>query len=752
MAETSTAATPPSTPARGAPWRAEIAGGSVSAAAAVPLAIGYGMFAFVALGDRYFTTGVLAGLVSAFVLGIVNVALGDRTTTVYAPRVVTTFALGAILAQNLLPSDARLMVSADAALVITIMLLIVLLAGFFQFSFGLLRVGSLLKHTPHPVMAGFQNAAALLLALVQTGNIIGLDYHVPLTRILHYLGATKPLNVAVAACTCVVMWNAKRLLPKVPPLISGLVAGCVLYYALVAVGLEEHLGPVIGEAPPLQASLGHVFAIADLVQRPDLEEIAWLLLGGSLSIAVIASIDTLLCARLLEVTTRRRPGDNRQLMRMGAANMVAAGLGGITGGVNLGPSMVNHAFGGRTLRSVLVNAAWIGATMLALLPILGALPRVVLSAAILVIAIQHFDPWTTGLLRRLAERRGRGWENVIGDLTVVLIVAVTAIAADLVVAVVFGVAITIVFFLLRMSRNAVRRAYRLDEFHSRRARDPAAMEILAREGHRVLVIELEGPLFFGTAEKLEQFTEAVIDGSLGCVIMDIERVNELDATGAATLIEINDRLARDGCELVLSGHGNRAAVADQLREHGVIAALPDHRAFADLDRALEWAEDRLLLAELGTVASPQEFPLEQLDVFAGLGPEQIARVAPRVVRHSYKRGDILVREGEVGRDLYIIAKGTASAYLNMTGEGRPTRLITFTPGTVFGELALLDEETRSATVQADGFLVCYVLSREAFESLAADEPAIAIRLLANLGRELSVRLRRANRAICHLSL
>jgi CRP-like cAMP-binding protein len=88
----------------------------------------------------------------------------------------------------------------------------------------------------------------------------------------------------------------------------------------------------------------------------------------------------------------------------------------------------------------------------------------------------------------------------------------------------------------------------------------------------------------------------------------------------------------------------------------------------------------------------------------------------------------------------------------MTGEGRPTRLITFTPGTVFGELALLDEETRSATVQADGFLVCYVLTREAFESLAADEPAIAIRLLANLGRELSVRLRRANRAICHLSL
>jgi len=60
MAETSTAATPPSTPARGAPWRAEIAGGSVSAAAAVPLAIGYGMFAFVALGDRVSVAALFA--------------------------------------------------------------------------------------------------------------------------------------------------------------------------------------------------------------------------------------------------------------------------------------------------------------------------------------------------------------------------------------------------------------------------------------------------------------------------------------------------------------------------------------------------------------------------------------------------------------------------------------------------------------------------------------------------------------------
>jgi CRP-like cAMP-binding protein len=70
---------------------------------------------------------------------------------------------------------------------------------------------------------------------------------------------------------------------------------------------------------------------------------------------------------------------------------------------------------------------------------------------------------------------------------------------------------------------------------------------------------------------------------------------------------------------------------------------------------------------------------------------------------------------------------------------------------MFGELALLDQEARSATVEADEELVCYVITREGFDRLTRDHPAIAIKLLTNLGRELSSRLRRANRTIYQLA-
>ena len=150
----------------------DVLGGLVSAALAVPLAMGYGMFAFTALGDSYFAYGALAGLYAAVAVGIICVLLGDRTTTIYAPRVTTTFLLGALL-YHLVHSDADVLRGGNVHLVVLAFFSMVLLAGVFQALFGLVRLGSLIRFTPRPVMAGLQNAAAALLFLVQLGDVCG---------------------------------------------------------------------------------------------------------------------------------------------------------------------------------------------------------------------------------------------------------------------------------------------------------------------------------------------------------------------------------------------------------------------------------------------------------------------------------------------------------------------------------------------------------------------------------------------------
>ncbi|MGA7230484.1 MAG: cyclic nucleotide-binding domain-containing protein [Xanthobacteraceae bacterium] len=135
-------------------------------------------------------------------------------------------------------------------------------------------------------------------------------------------------------------------------------------------------------------------------------------------------------------------------------------------------------------------------------------------------------------------------------------------------------------------------------------------------------------------------------------------------------------------------------------------------------------------------------------MFAGFGQSEFDAIEPLLRRARYEKGSVIFREGDSGDELLIVTHGTASAYLQLPQMN--VRLASFAPGTMFGELALLDEGPRSATVIADEELVCYALSKANFAVLAAKAPAVAIRLVAAIGRELSGRLRGANRTIHQL--
>src|ERR1700740_3652184 len=173
---------------------AEITAGLVSSAVAIPLAMVFGMFAFVSLGDEYFAYGAMAGLVSAVIAGFVCVLLGDRSVSIYAPRITTTFFLGLLL-HSLLERAPTIDGKPDVAATLLVFFAIILFGGLLQALFGLLRLGSLIKFAPHPVIAGFQNMAAVLLFLVQLGNVLGFDRNVRFSRVFSALGEARPLSL-----------------------------------------------------------------------------------------------------------------------------------------------------------------------------------------------------------------------------------------------------------------------------------------------------------------------------------------------------------------------------------------------------------------------------------------------------------------------------------------------------------------------------------------------------------------------------
>jgi CRP-like cAMP-binding protein len=145
----------------------------------------------------------------------------------------------------------------------------------------------------------------------------------------------------------------------------------------------------------------------------------------------------------------------------------------------------------------------------------------------------------------------------------------------------------------------------------------------------------------------------------------------------------------------------------------------------------------------------REIPLDRLLLTDGLEPAELEVLRPLLRRREIDADEVLFREGEPGNRLYILAHGAVSIVIKGPNGG-DSRVVTFAPGSLFGEGAMLDSSRRSASAIAAEDAVVYSLSRVTLASLAESHPALANKLLLNLGRHLSGRLRQTTDALREL--
>jgi len=199
-------------------FRGDLKGGAASALLTIPPAIGFGLFAFAPLGERFTQFAILAGLYSAIIVPSVGVILRSNSPVVLAPRSMTSFLISGVIIHLLAVETAREV--NDPSQLLTVVFLIMLAAGIFQSLFGVLHLGELVKYIPHPVIAGFQNGAALLLLLAQIDPMLGLHDHVPIAQILNNIALIQPLTLTVGVVSYTLMMNASRLTKRIPAVIN----------------------------------------------------------------------------------------------------------------------------------------------------------------------------------------------------------------------------------------------------------------------------------------------------------------------------------------------------------------------------------------------------------------------------------------------------------------------------------------------------------------------------------------------------
>jgi sulfate permease, SulP family len=294
----------------------------------------------------------------------------------------------------------------------------------------------------------------------------------------------------------------------------------------------------------------------------------------------------------------------------------------------------------------------------------------------MVVAIQHVDPWSIDLVRRIRTSTLRHRNLMLIDLLVMGVVAVLSVTINIVLAVSLGLLIAVALFIARMSHSIIHRDYHCDNIHSRKTRTPVELALLEKHGANILVLELQGVLFFGSAEMLSDDVGRAAGGGTRTVILDMRRVTEIDATGAQVLADTHATLARKNQRLALAIAKNSEA-AVRLSEAGVLEAIGTDCIFEDIDRAIGWAEDEL--ARVNTdIEEGSEIPFEDVDVLGGLSPSEVTFIKGYMRPEVFHRGKVIFSEGDAGNELFIVTGGHASAYLNQV-NGHDIRLATFAP-------------------------------------------------------------------------
>jgi SulP family sulfate permease len=327
---------------------------------------------------------------------------------------------------------------------------------------------------------------------------------------------------------------------------------------------------------------------------------------------------------------------------------------------------------------------------------------------------------------------------------VMLLVAGIAIFVSLPLAIGIGVLVAILMFIRSNIKQPIRQIVHADRRTSRKVRPAAEAESLRTHGVRIALLELDGALFFGTAEAADQEIERLVHIS-DQIVIDFERVSEVDASGARVLLQAADAVRRAGKHLLFAGLSPRNARMRMIRDMDVHGRLDDAHFFLDADRALEHAEDRLLATLARAPVDDASLTLAEALAGSGLESDELDLLQSMMVERRVAKGEAVFRYGDPGDSMFVLLRGQVGIFLpaaHTEGDaplGR--RLISFAPGVVFGDMGLLAGAARSADAIAESDALMLELQREPYERLVAEYPAVFGKLLLNISLLLASRVR-----------
>jgi SulP family sulfate permease len=418
------------------------------------------------------------------------------------------------------------------------LILCTLLAGLMLIAGGLLRLGTLMKYMPQPVITGFTAGIAVSIFLSQVKDFLGLRMGaVPgnsLSRISAYaqnLGHLTPAAVFVAVGSLTLIVVLRKLRPGWPGFLIA-VTGATLACAILGLPIAT-IGSQFGGIP---AELPH-FAIPHIPIERTQE-----LLPSAFTIAFLAAVESLLSAVVADGMIGGRHRSNCELIAQGIANIASALFGGLPATGALARTATNVRAGARSPVSGMLHAVFLLIFMLLLAPGMKYIPLASLAAVLVLVA------WNMAEIESFKYLL----QSPLGDRTVLLSTFVLTVTFDLTVAIEVGVVLAAFLFMHRMSEVVALEADTPlvdEEFDDSAASAGNQRDRLPAD---VEAYQVSGPLFFAVANRLDEVLNQFAK-SPRAFILRMRLVPMIDASGVAALRQLIRRCSQQNSRVILSG-------------------------------------------------------------------------------------------------------------------------------------------------------------------------------------------------------
>lgn len=726
-------------------------GGFASMLVALPASVGFGVTVYSAISPQYAVFGALAGILGATALGLIAPTFGGTDRLISAPCAPAAAVLSAFAIEQVQQGTAP----SSIVLLLTVM---GLLTGIIQMGIGFMGAGRLIKYIPYTVVSGYLSSVGLIIVGSQIPHFVGASPELHWWKALSTPEAWDGRSLVVGGATVGAALLALRTRRTIPATIVGIAAGTLAYVLLARTDASLR---TLDNNPLVLGALGATGAgyVQTITSRwSDIGELRLhqiaALLGSAVTLAALLSIDTLKTCVVIDQMTRTRHEPNRELLAQGLANISSSALGGLPGAGTMGASMVNLSSGAQTRISGIVEGVLVLLAALVLSQFIAWVPVATLAGILMVVGLRMID---TRPLRFLESRA------TVFDFAVVLVVVVCALTIGLIAASVTGVALSILLFVReQVGGTVVRHKTFVSQRSSTWYRPEDEMRLIAQEGDKAVIFELQGSLFFGTTYELYSLLEPELK-TRDYVILDLRRVQSVDITAAQMLNNVRDMLRERGKHLLLTHVReqlpNGRNLREFLRQTGLIdidtplleqavarAVLPQAtvRVFKDLPAAIEWVEDRIVgqIERPGVTQAP--LTLQEMEMFKDHRDETMADLEASLQPRAFRAGETIYAIGDQVPELFLIRRGEVRITAPIAASRQVHHIATYGRGDFFGGMSFLDEHMRSENAIAQTDIELFALPLEQYVRLSENHKKLSLLLMTAISRTLAQRLRHAD--------